>query len=78
MSANITLAAVEKGQRLPDLSIDVGVTNVVLGALASRDVTHRDVRFAFVWSLQTNADDMPVLSRYLADIPYFAICFSQR
>ena len=31
------------------------------GALASRDVTHRDVRFAFVWSLQTNADDMPVL-----------------
>jgi len=48
MSANLTLAAVEKGQRLPDLSIDVSVTNVVLGALASRDwrPMHHDKDFA--------------------------------
>ena len=48
MTENLTLADVEKGQRLPDLSIDVGVTNVVLGALASRDwrPMHHDKDFA--------------------------------
>ncbi|NRA07762.1 MAG: hypothetical protein HRU02_06335 [Myxococcales bacterium] len=48
MSANLTIGEVEKGQSLPDLSIDVGVTNVVLGALASRDwrPMHHDKDFA--------------------------------
>jgi acyl dehydratase len=44
----LTLGQLEKGQSLPDLSIDVSVTNVVLGALATRDwrPMHHDKDFA--------------------------------
>ena len=48
MSTSLTLNQVGKGQTLPDLSIDVSVTNVVLGALATRDwrPMHHDKDFA--------------------------------
>ena len=48
MSENLTIADVEKGQSLPDLSVAVEVTNVVLGAMASRDwrPMHHDKDFA--------------------------------
>ena len=48
MTASLTLGQVEKGQSLPELSIDVSVTNVVLGALAARDwrPMHHDKDFA--------------------------------
>ena len=48
MRESITLDQVEKGQQLPPLEVDVSVTNVVLGALASRDwrPMHHDKDFA--------------------------------
>ena len=48
MSTSLTLDGVEKGQSLPDLTIDISVTNVVLGALATRDwrPMHHDKDFA--------------------------------
>lgn len=48
MSADILLKDLEKGQALPQLNIDVSVTNVVLGALATRDwrPMHHDKDFA--------------------------------
>ena len=47
-TASLTLDRVKKGQTLPSLSIDVSVTNVVLGALATRDwrPMHHDKDFA--------------------------------
>jgi acyl dehydratase len=46
--ASLTLEQVKPGDRLPELAIDVGVTDVVLGALASRDwrPMHHDKDFA--------------------------------
>ena len=48
MTTSLTLDRVTKGQALPSLSIDVSVTNVVLGALATRDwrPMHHDKDFA--------------------------------
>ncbi|MEO2167893.1 MAG: MaoC/PaaZ C-terminal domain-containing protein [bacterium] len=48
MAANLTLDQIEKDQALPELDIDVSVTNVVLGALATRDwrPMHHDKDFA--------------------------------
>jgi acyl dehydratase len=48
MSDSITIDQVKQGQALPPLSMDVSVTNVVLGALASRDwrPMHHDKDFA--------------------------------
>jgi acyl dehydratase len=48
MSADIQLKDLKKGQSLPQLDIDVSVTNVVLGALATRDwrPMHHDKDFA--------------------------------
>jgi hypothetical protein len=48
MSDSITISEVKQGQALPPLSMDVSVTNVVLGALASRDwrPMHHDKDFA--------------------------------
>ena len=45
---SITLDQVKQGEALPSLSMDVSVTNVVLGALASRDwrPMHHDKDFA--------------------------------
>ena len=44
----LTLAEVEEGDKLPELSVDVTATTVVLGALASRDwrPMHHDKDFA--------------------------------
>ena len=46
--ASLTLDRVKPGDRLPELAIDVGVSDVVLGALASRDwrPMHHDKDFA--------------------------------
>jgi acyl dehydratase len=46
--ASLTLEQVKPGDRLPELAIDVAVTDVVLGALASRDwrPMHHDKDFA--------------------------------
>jgi acyl dehydratase len=46
--ASLTLEQVKPGDRLPELAVDVGVTDVVLGALASRDwrPMHHDKDFA--------------------------------
>ena len=48
MSADIQLKDLKKGLALPQLDIDVSVTNVVLGALATRDLRpmHHDKDFA--------------------------------
>jgi len=48
MTAQLSIDQVEEGQRLPELAIDVDVTTVVLGALASRDwrPMHHDKDFA--------------------------------
>ena len=48
MTAQLTLDQVKEGQALPELAIDVDVTTVVLGALASRDwrPMHHDKDFA--------------------------------
>jgi acyl dehydratase len=45
---NLTLAEVEVGQKLPELSVDVSATTVILGALATRDwrPMHHDKDFA--------------------------------
>ena len=45
---SITLDQIKSGQDLPGLSMDISVTNVVLGALASRDwrPMHHDKDFA--------------------------------
>jgi len=47
-SRGLTVAAVKEGDRLPELSVDVTATLVVLGALASRDwrPMHHDKDFA--------------------------------
>ena len=44
----LTLASVKEGQRLPELSVNVTATTVILGALASRDwrPMHHDRDFA--------------------------------
>ena len=44
----LTLAGVKEGDRLPELSVDVTATTVILGALASRDwrPMHHDRDFA--------------------------------
>jgi len=45
---SLTIADVKQGDRLPELSVDVSATTVVLGALASRDwrPMHHDYDFA--------------------------------
>jgi acyl dehydratase len=47
-ATSLRLDQVKVGDRLPDLAIDVGVTDIVLGALASRDwrPMHHDKDFA--------------------------------